>query len=221
MVGLRQARLDQWCEQVPPASLLLGVAGARGWLPNGSVAISSWCSSVASISSITRNAARGEAQQLVAGWADRLQSLAEELTRPHGVTVTVMARDRGLVDAAAPCAPNSMPAASTVRRACAVRIHRVCARGRQSVADHGGIGEAPRDDRRDRSREAATPGCSPTGRWQYRPVEGCRQARFLVKNSSSLSKGMRSLRSYRSTWSEPGTITRSTASGAFARTSSE
>lgn len=75
-----------------------------------------------------------------------------------------------------------------------------------------------RDEHEPRFRRAG----SPTGRWRYRPVRGTSgQARFLVKNSSSLSKGMRSLRSYRSTWSAPGTITRSTVSGAIAWTSLE
>ncbi|MGP3920307.1 hypothetical protein [Nonomuraea sp. 10N515B] len=36
---------------------------------------------------------------LVARRADRLESLAGELTRAHGVTVTVVARDLGLADA--------------------------------------------------------------------------------------------------------------------------
>ncbi len=48
-----------------------------------------------------------------------------------------------------------------------------------------------------------------------------RQARFFVKNASSRSNGMTSLRSYRSTWSAPGTTRRSTASGAVFWTSSE
>ncbi|MET9683248.1 SDR family NAD(P)-dependent oxidoreductase [Streptomyces coeruleorubidus] len=61
-----------------------------------------------SISSITWNDARSEAQQsssagtnlvLVARRADRLQSLADDLTRTHGVTVSVIARDLGLPDA--------------------------------------------------------------------------------------------------------------------------
>ena len=44
-------------------------------------------------------AARGSNLVLVARRADRLESLADELTRAHGVTVTVIARDLGLPDA--------------------------------------------------------------------------------------------------------------------------
>src|SRR4029453_1248408 len=44
-------------------------------------------------------AARGSNLVLVARRADRLESLAQELTRAHGVTVTVIARDLGLPDA--------------------------------------------------------------------------------------------------------------------------
>ncbi|MFG2455726.1 SDR family NAD(P)-dependent oxidoreductase [Streptomyces sp. NPDC048523] len=44
-------------------------------------------------------AARGADLVLVARRADRLQSLADDLTRTHGVTVTVIARDLGLPDA--------------------------------------------------------------------------------------------------------------------------
>ena len=44
-------------------------------------------------------ARRGANLVLVARRADRLQSLADELTRAHGVTVTVVARDLGLPDA--------------------------------------------------------------------------------------------------------------------------
>ncbi|WP_395571147.1 SDR family NAD(P)-dependent oxidoreductase [Streptomyces sp. BK79] len=44
-------------------------------------------------------ARRGANLVLVARRADRLQSLADELTRTHGVTVTVIARDLGLPDA--------------------------------------------------------------------------------------------------------------------------
>ena len=44
-------------------------------------------------------AARGSNLVLVARRADRLEALAEELTRAHGVTVTVVARDLGQPDA--------------------------------------------------------------------------------------------------------------------------
>jgi short-subunit dehydrogenase len=44
-------------------------------------------------------ARRGSNLALVARRADRLESLADELTRAHGVTVTVIARDLGLPDA--------------------------------------------------------------------------------------------------------------------------
>ena len=44
-------------------------------------------------------AARGSNLVLVARRADRLESLADELTRAHGVTVTTVARDLGLPDA--------------------------------------------------------------------------------------------------------------------------
>lgn len=44
-------------------------------------------------------AGRGSDLVLVARRADRLESLADELTRAHGVTVTVIARDLGLPDA--------------------------------------------------------------------------------------------------------------------------
>ncbi|WP_327581241.1 SDR family NAD(P)-dependent oxidoreductase [Nonomuraea sp. NBC_00507] len=44
-------------------------------------------------------AGRGSDLVLVARRADRLESLAGELTRAHGVTVTVIARDLGLPDA--------------------------------------------------------------------------------------------------------------------------
>lgn len=44
-------------------------------------------------------AARGSSLVLVARRADRLETLAEELTRAHGVSVTVIARDLGLPDA--------------------------------------------------------------------------------------------------------------------------
>jgi uncharacterized protein len=44
-------------------------------------------------------ARRGSNLVLVARRADRLESLADELTRAHGVTVTVVARDLGLPDA--------------------------------------------------------------------------------------------------------------------------
>src|SRR5215213_3568226 len=44
-------------------------------------------------------ARRGANLVLVARRADRLQSLAAEVTRAHGVTVTVVARDLGLPDA--------------------------------------------------------------------------------------------------------------------------
>jgi uncharacterized protein len=44
-------------------------------------------------------AARGSNLVLVARRADRLESLAQELTRAHGVTVTLIARDLGLPDA--------------------------------------------------------------------------------------------------------------------------
>ncbi len=44
-------------------------------------------------------AGRGSNLVLVARRADRLKSLADELTRAHGVTVTVVARDLGQPDA--------------------------------------------------------------------------------------------------------------------------
>ena len=44
-------------------------------------------------------AGRGSSLVLVARRADRLERLAEELTRTHGVTVTVVARDLGQPDA--------------------------------------------------------------------------------------------------------------------------
>jgi len=44
-------------------------------------------------------AARGSNLVLVVRRADRLESLAEELTRDHGITVTVIARDLGQPDA--------------------------------------------------------------------------------------------------------------------------
>src|SRR5687768_14122398 len=44
-------------------------------------------------------ARRGSSLVLVARRADRLELLAEELTRTHGVTVTVVARDLGRPDA--------------------------------------------------------------------------------------------------------------------------
>src|SRR2546421_5079159 len=44
-------------------------------------------------------ARRGSNLVLVARRADRLESLADELTQAHGVTVTTIARDLGLPDA--------------------------------------------------------------------------------------------------------------------------
>jgi NAD(P)-dependent dehydrogenase (short-subunit alcohol dehydrogenase family) len=58
-------------------------------------------------------AARGSDLVLVARRADRLETLAEELTRAHDVTVTTVARDLGRPTPAALCAPSWSPAAST------------------------------------------------------------------------------------------------------------
>ena len=58
-------------------------------------------------------ARRGADLVLVAAEPTELKNLADELTRAHGVTVTVAARDLGLPDAGRRCAPNSNPAAFT------------------------------------------------------------------------------------------------------------
>lgn len=84
--------------------------------------------------------------------------------------------------------------------------------GRRSTASRTAVTHG-----KDRLRASA--GSMP--RWASPTRPGPGQVRFLVKNSSSLSNGMRSLRSYRSTWSASGTITSSTLSGASACTSSE